>query len=83
MPTVKIVSKSHCEPQPIRKDMGIYASVLDNVKGRVKVLTSVQMGSLIKEERDLLFIFTVNNYVISVFYQIERLIMVLPVRVTK
>lgn len=63
--------------------MGIYASVLDNVKGRVKVLTSVQMGSLIKEERDLLFIFTVNNYVISVFYQIERLIMVLPVRVTK
>lgn len=63
--------------------MGIYASVLDNVKGRVKVLTSVQMGSLIKEERDLLFIFTVNNYVISGFYQIERLIMVLPVRVTK
>lgn len=58
-------------------------SVLANVKGRVKVVTSVQMGSLIKEERDLLFIFTVNNYVISVFYQIERLIMVLPVRVTK
>jgi hypothetical protein len=60
-----------------------YMSVLANVKGRVKVVTSVQMGSLIKEERDLLFIFTVNNYVISGFYQIERLIMVLPVRVTK